>query len=188
MNKICKKCQVEKPIEEFHTYTCKVRGLRIRTRCKACELERNRLYNSSFRERKIESSRKNRQNKIKLGGDEWIYFIFNSRLGQFRVTTKKENLPQMNLTAKFLLSLYHKQNGLCFYTGEKMLVYHGKGFQQRNSMSVDKLDPKKGYCEGNVVLCTNEANLAKGGKTLEEYKNWIENVYSRMNKWSSPPR
>lgn len=54
-------------------------------------------------------------------------------------------------------------------------------------MSVDKVDPKRGYTIGNTVLCTAEANFIKGAKNLEEFKLWTENIHSRLAQWGAGP-
>ena len=51
-----------------------------------------------------------------------------------------------------------------------------------NIFSIDRVDPKKGYIEGNVVACTVEINSKKANLTIEE----IHNLSSQLKKfWSS---
>lgn len=50
-----------------------------------------------------------------------------------------------------------------------------------NIFSIDRVDPKKGYIEGNVVACTVEINSKKANLTIEE----IHNLSSQLKKfWS----
>ena len=51
-----------------------------------------------------------------------------------------------------------------------------------NIFSIDRVDPKKGYIEGNVVACTVEINSKKANLTIEE----IHNLSTQLKKfWSS---
>ena len=73
-------------------------------------------------------------------------------------------------TVKNLISNTH-----CFYT-EQPFEESGKF-----SMSVDRLDPNKGYIEGNVVACTIDINAKKANLTILE----IEQLYSKLKDYVS---
>lgn len=60
----------------------------------------------------------------------------------------------------------------CFYTGREL---DAKGDY---SLSIDRIDNKLGYVEGNVVACTVEINRKKTDITLEE----IEMIYKAIKK------
>lgn len=71
-------------------------------------------------------------------------------------------------TVKQLLS-----HTVCFYTGQK--------FEEvgKFSMSVDRLDPTKGYVEGNVVACTVDINSKKANLTVLE----ISQLYDKLKHY-----
>ena len=48
-----------------------------------------------------------------------------------------------------------------------------------NIFSIDRVDPKKGYVEGNVVACTVEINSKKANLTIEE----IHNLSTQLKKF-----
>jgi hypothetical protein len=48
----------------------------------------------------------------------------------------------------------------CYYTNVE--------FNDKNLFSIDRVDPKKGYIEGNVVACTIEINSKKSNLTIDE--------------------
>ena len=51
-----------------------------------------------------------------------------------------------------------------------------------NIFSIDRVDPKKGYVEGNVVACTVEINSKKANLTIEE----IHNLSTQLKKcWTT---
>jgi len=53
-----------------------------------------------------------------------------------------------------------------------------------NIFSIDRVDPKKGYVEGNVVACTVEINSKKANLTIEE----IHNLSTQLKKFWSPEK
>jgi len=53
-----------------------------------------------------------------------------------------------------------------------------------NIFSVDRVDPEKGYIEGNVVSCTVEINSKKANLTIEE----IHNLSTRLKKFHQPEK
>jgi hypothetical protein len=64
----------------------------------------------------------------------------------------------------------------CFYTGRQ---FEAKG---DFSLSIDRIDNKLGYIEGNVVACTVEINRKKTDITLEE----IEMIYKSFEPFCDP--
>jgi hypothetical protein len=50
----------------------------------------------------------------------------------------------------------------CFYTGVEMLKPIGKGSNEWNDLTLDRVDNSKGYVPGNVVACIKSANSIKG--------------------------
>jgi hypothetical protein len=57
------------------------------------------------------------------------------------------------------------------------LVYGAEGMRTDNSASIDKLEPSKGYVEGNVNIISWRANRIKNDGTLEELSKivaWLQ--------------
>lgn len=57
----------------------------------------------------------------------------------------------------------------CYYTNVEFN-------ETTNILSIDRVDPKKGYVEGNVVACTVEINSKKANLTIEEIHNLSEQI------------
>ena len=68
-------------------------------------------------------------------------------------------------TVKKLIANTH-----CFYTGQEF--EEGGKF----AMSVDRLDPNRGYVEGNVVACTIDINAKKANLTILEIKQLCDKL------------
>lgn len=63
-----------------------------------------------------------------------------------------------DLTPEYLIDLWNKQRGLCYYTGIPMSFDPN---DELRLVSVDRIDSKKGYEPGNLVLCTYAFNSFK---------------------------
>jgi len=55
---------------------------------------------------------------------------------------------------------------------------NSKSVIKRNG--IDRVDPSKGYIEGNVVPCCKQCNLAKLDYTVEEFKAWAIRLASNL--------
>lgn len=93
---------------------------------------------------------------------------FNAILQQ----AKKRNTVEIN--SEYLYELYDRQEGLCALSGVRMTWAGGSA--KPTSVSVDRIDPAKGYIEGNVrIVCMavnafrstmNDEDLLKFAKAL----------------------
>lgn len=93
---------------------------------------------------------------------------------------KVKNLA-FDLTKEFLYELYIKQNGKCYYTG--IDIIHGVGCFENNSISVERLDPIKGYVKTNVVLAAFNVNSFKGMMNESEFKRYLDSVIPNLIKY-----
>jgi len=98
------------------------------------------------------------------------------KIPDIEVAKKMINLQQsatsrgieFDLSFETVKSLLLRTN--CFYTG---VVFEDEG---KLAFSVDRIDSKKGYIEGNVVACTIDINAKKANLTIEE----IEQLYKKL--------
>jgi len=75
---------------------------------------------------------------------------------------------KINITKEYLFDLWKKQEGKCALCDIPMTFIRGNGWQVPTNASLDKIDPSKGYIEGNVRLVCWQANSMKGQLTDEE--------------------
>jgi len=150
----CKACR--KAIYGSENYRAKVR---IRTR----------RYISKNRERINETARfRTAEVRALARTSHERYIIFKAR-------TWRSKDRESDLTPEYLIELYSKQQGLCFYSNRPMLIPKAGGFRNhrwdeiKDWMTLDRLDPHKGYRQGNVVWCTHSSNLAKGYRSFHEF-------------------
>jgi hypothetical protein len=90
----------------------------------------------------------------------------------------QEGIP-IEIDAAYLVSLYNRQEGKCFYTDIPLEWDEAQGLH-RNALSIDKIIPSRGYIKGNVVLCIQRVNLAKNDFSLDEMKEWLPGWYQRI--------
>lgn len=74
-------------------------------------------------------------------------------------------------TVKYLMTRTN-----CFYSG---VQFEDDG---KLSLSVDRVDSKKGYIEGNVVSCTIDMNSKKSNLTIEELKSIVSKIDEFLSK------
>jgi DNA-binding CsgD family transcriptional regulator len=117
------------------------------------------------------------------------YLNLNSGIDKFlidkyhRLVNRGKKLDIIcTVSCEEFIAQYHKQEGKCFYTDEEMVCEVGAG-KHRNSLSVDKIVPTKGYVVGNFVFATNKINTCKSDLTLDEIKRWMPEWYARIEKF-----
>lgn len=81
-----------------------------------------------------------------------------------QLSSKNSNRP-FDIDKEFLLELWHKQKGLCYYT--KLPMEYKKG--TRYCLSIDRVNSDKFYTKDNVVLCCDVINTMKCALYKEEF-------------------
>lgn len=147
----CSKCKLIKHLNEFK----KTRSKGKISYCRTCLNEQNTV---SENEKPIR--------------------LFNQRAKELKAKSIKNNIV-FDLTGEFLEQLFHNQSGLCFYTGEPMVIERGNG-TQRNTASVDRLVPEKGYIKDNVVFCMYVINRVKTDLSLLELCKWMPTWHKKI--------
>ena len=82
---------------------------------------------------------------------------------------------EFNISKEFILELYKRQNGKCAISGLEMTYIEGSGRHLKN-MSIDRIDPTKGYTEDNVQLVCAQVNMMKSDMSLEELYTFCEAI------------
>lgn len=144
--KTCSKCKIEKELTEF--YFNKKRDS-FEASCKPC------------RQKSVEKYLENNDN---------LKHIFYSRVSNIKARINYELEDDFR---DYLIELWNKQNGKCFYSGVDMIL-KGYGKNINNAMTIDRVDSSRGYVKGNVVLCCSIINKMKQNLTIEELINWCD--------------
>ena len=72
---------------------------------------------------------------------------------------RRRKLP-CDVTFASLLALYRAQDGKCALSGRPL--QWGQAGQQRDTLSIDRIEAGQGYVAGNIRLVTYQVNMARG--------------------------
>jgi len=86
-----------------------------------------------------------------------------------------KGIEYMPALTDFLRWLWKRQNGLCYYTNRQMEL---AGYHQMkpNAVTIDRVDPKKGYVAGNIVLCCSIVNRAKQDMDYQQFIDFCQEI------------
>jgi len=196
-SRVCMKAETERPDGTYKCSSCGEwlsresyrwysdtrysAGERRQPYCIPCTRDKTRLYHADP-ERKTAARHRHdrwRERNLTEGGDVALRWYFARQKGGYAKRARTQGVP-FDLEPDYLVGLFHQQKGLCYYSGVEMdWDSYGKGHATSESMSVDRLDPQKGYVKGNVVLCTYLMNTTKGSRTEQEFYEICRQVLGR---------
>lgn len=171
IDKKCKDCGKSPNETVFgkHKYTTKQGIIHTeRSVCKSCESARAKQYRQDNSDRIAET--KERYHEKHHG-------TIKHHVQEKIATWRKASCIPSDLTVEYLIDLYEKQDGRCYYTDEIMVFGWVNGKVHHNSLSLDKLDPAKGYTQDNVVWCTYLVNTMKQNMTDVQFYEAINKIY-----------
>jgi len=120
--------------------------------CYACDYKTNRERYSRYDKRVRQG--KTIRHKILSNLQRWK-------------TRCSENGWVFDLSTDFLISLWNKQDGKCFYTGDDLTLDRDR--KNGSSASLDRMDSNRGYTRDNVVWTSRIANMSKGQRSVDEF-------------------
>lgn len=82
-----------------------------------------------------------------------------------------------DLTTDDVQAVYDQQAGRCFYTG----VEFGD-IGTENTMSVDRVEPSRGYTRDNIVLCCIWVNVMKLDYNVEDFLSRVAAIAGRIGE------
>lgn len=163
-NKICAKCHTEKPKFEFYRNRHNKDG--YCPNCKSCEILK---YDSTERSKKYK-----RLKNLHCSSPETKRVYYIKQILKGARTRAKEKSLSFSLTLEWAL----KNAGThCPILGTEY-VYGGIHPSKAN-LSIDRINPNKGYDEDNCVFISHRANAIKNDATIEELKK-ILSFYENM--------
>lgn len=101
------------------------------------------------------------------------YFCYQYLTYLKKQAKKKNFLDFFDITLEYLDSLYEKQNGLCYFSGRKLILpSKNKSFTKNKhlwNVSVDRIDSNLPYTKDNIVLCTSIVNICKNSLSNDQF-------------------
>lgn len=118
----------------------------------------------------VDSSDLKSGNHKSCGKCHFHVFIQNSWWGEIQKQAKRRKL-EFTLTKDYLTKLWSDQNGKCALSGLDLYMPK-KAREQRGPSctgSIDRIDNKQGYIQGNVQWVHKSVNRMRREYTIEEY-------------------
>lgn len=164
IQKRCYRCKEWRELSHFNPVKNETGG--VAKLCKLCRKEHPAIRAGVLRQRK-------RTRESLQSGDPARYLKYRVK----QVTTRA-NIKGIrhNIDKIFMIDLWYKQSGECYYTGIPMLGIPKGGRFVWNSPSIDRLVPVDGYIKGNVVWCLMSVNAFKGDLTETAFSEVISNA------------
>jgi hypothetical protein len=177
--KVCTKCGIKKPLEDFHANTTAKNGKRAD--CKKCVSYSHKIWwNKNADQQKIKNrDYKNdpiRRQKIL---DKQYLYKQNHReevLLKAAIKKSKELALECNLTIDDIVV-----PEICPLLGIK--ISSNSNLKTRdNSPSIDRINPKRGYIKGNVWIVSYRANRIKNDATIQELYLITKNLHRKITQ------
>lgn len=92
---------------------------------------------------------------------------------KYLILKRKEE--KQDIPIDYLMDLWESQKGLCALSGVPMTHIRGQGNVGTN-ISIDKIDPNKGYLKGNIQLVCRVINHMKWTSNLSELTWWCSRI------------
>lgn len=154
--KKCSKCHEEKPLRYFYYHHTRKIYMSV---CRECNDKRVTNYYQT-----------NKDNP---------HTVFQLRAGHIYRDCRIKKIPYSKKLGVCLEKLWESTNHRCFYTNRIMKLH---GYHTDNdAVTVDRIIPKKGYVEGNVVLCCSIANRSKQNLSFDEFIALCRNILDNEN-------
>lgn len=158
----CKCCGEIKPNHEYSKNKKKGKGRAYVTQCKKCRVLHSQTEKSK-QYRKLTRVKQTKKHRLNI--------IFHSSLGN----SKRRGIEH-SISIEYLEELWIKQKGLCYYTNKPMLRDLTNTENNNDSVSIDRVDSKKGYIEGNIVLCKWIINRMKNDISHDDFINIVSDI------------
>lgn len=152
--RICKQCGVEHPLTKTNfpiSGYCNDKPYH-RAICRTCFNEMQKTYEDTCYHSSLEN-------------------VLRQRYNAARNRSTRKGMD-FDITTDYLLELWERQNGTCFYTGVPMTIDRN----DNNALSIDRIDSSKGYTRDNVVLVCSSINVMKNSHSIDEFINLCRSV------------
>lgn len=107
------------------------------------------------------------------------------KLTPYRYTYRciKKRFQDVDITIDDLAEQWEKQNGICPYSGFKLILPENgnvKNIDFFHRASLDRIDSSKGYVKGNIQFVSTPINLMKQSRSDEEIKNFLMEIAKNL--------
>lgn len=100
----------------------------------------------------------------------------------YRVISKRDNI--CDLTMDDLIRQWNSQNGICPYTGYKLILPENGNIKRIDFFhraSIDRIDSNKGYVKGNIQFVSTPINYMKLDRSDFEIKCFLKDIANHIS-------
>lgn len=143
-------------------------------KCKYCGETNPENFNKNCKSvcKKCSGIHSKRKDSIPLS--EWLYKRSMDNFKHFNKVRKLE----YNLTPNYIQEILDKQEYKCAYSGYSL---DKNSDDKLHIPTIDRIDPNKGYIEGNICICSWAVNTMKMDLQLNEWKQLIKDLDKNLN-------
>jgi hypothetical protein len=98
---------------------------------------------------------------------------------RYSLRCAKRRFKDVNITLDDLKEVWEEQNGICPYTGIKLILPEDSNINQIDFFhraSLDRIDSTKGYIKGNIQFISTPINLMKQSQTDLSVKTFLKEI------------
>ena len=109
--------------------------------------------------------------------------LFSKAIANAKKRSKEKSLV-FEIDINYIKELYSKQSGKCFYSKLPLNIVknQGSGLHDSFKMTLDRLDPEKGYVKGNVVWCAYCINSFKLNMSKDKIVEVCKAIINNFNE------
>lgn len=96
---------------------------------------------------------------------------------------------EVNITLEYLKEVWEQQNGICPFTGIKLILptdANLKNIDIFHRASIDRIDSTKGYVIGNVQFISTAINYLKNNSKDVDVKKFLKEISQFTSNWEEP--
>jgi hypothetical protein len=97
-------------------------------------------------------------------------------------TARHRSKETSDITAAYLAELWQLQDGRCEYSGLLLNVPQYGAGRRWDVASLDRINPARGYMQGNVVWCLWACNAGKSSFTPDQYVDICRRVVAHADR------
>lgn len=185
--KVCNTCKETKPLSLFGKNNTSKDSVSFHASmiptykgdCKACLA----LYAKAYREANPNLWKDSLYNVGKITKytpeERPTLSAIRDRISGARQNSKRNPDRQFSIDADYMYQIWKDQNGMCNLSGRPLKIIKG----DKDSLSLDKIQPELGYVKGNVQWLTWAVNRAKGDLSTTDYLQLCKDVVEKCRDY-----
>lgn len=170
LQKICFRCKISKPSEDFYKNLRNKDGLS--TYCKICKNEYTKEYVATHEETK---------RKLAEAQIEWNANHVYRRWAHSTITNHRNRNIEIEITLDCLEELA-KENPFCELCGRKLCWGARKGKVTFDSPTLDRTNNEKNICSDNIQIVCHRCNAIKQNLTMDEFIRYCNMIANKFKK------